>query len=62
MTTVVSNTSYWFHPEFMTMAVQDQLNIEMFNLGADGVRGTRVNVDLLFGVKQLGNTRVVSIS
>ena len=32
-TTVVGNTSYFFHPSFMTMAVQEQLNIEVFNLG-----------------------------
>lgn len=61
MTTEVGSTSYWFHKSFMSMAVQDQLNIEVFNLGADGVRGTRVNVDLLFGIKQLDNKRVVTL-
>ena len=61
MTTEVGSTSYWFHPSFMTMAVQDSLNIEVFNLGVDGVRGSRVNVDLLMGVKQLDNKRVVTL-
>jgi len=62
MTTEVGNTSYWFHPSFMTMAIQDNLNIDVFNLGVDGVRGSRVNVDLLMGIKQLDNLRVVSIA
>jgi len=62
MTNIVGNTSYWFHPSFLTLAIQQALNIETFNLGADGVRGTRVNADILYGVKQLGNTRVVSIA
>lgn len=62
MTTVVGNTSYWFHPSFMTMAVQDQLNVALYDLGVEGTRAARVNTDLLFGVKQLSNVRVVSIS
>ena len=62
MTNVVSSTSYFFHPSFLTIAVQQSLNIEMFNLGVDGVRGTRVNADVLYGIKQLDDERVVSIS
>ena len=62
MTNVVGTTSYWFHPSFLTVAVQQQLNIEVFNLGVDGVRGTRVNADVLYGIKQLDDTRVVTIS
>lgn len=62
MTTVVSNTSYWFHPQFLTLAIQDQLNSEVFSLGANGVRGSRVNTDILLGVKQLGNTRVATLA
>lgn len=62
MTNVVSSTSYFFHPSFLTMAIQQQLNIELFNLGVDGVRGSRLNVDILYGIKQLDDERVVSIS
>jgi hypothetical protein len=62
MTNVVSTTSYWFHPSFLTLAVQDKLNIEVFNLGVDGIRGSRVNADVLYGVKLLDDERVVSIS
>jgi hypothetical protein len=61
MTNVVANTSYWFHPTFLTMAIQQQLNIAVYDLGVDGVRGTRVNADILYGIKQLDNKRVVSI-
>lgn len=62
MTSELGNVAYLFHPSFMTMAIQDQLNIEVFNLGQDGVRANRVNVDLLFGLKQLDDTRVVKLS
>lgn len=62
MTSELTDTVYLFHPSFMTMAVQDELAINVYDLGVDGQRASRVNVDLLFGVKQLDNTRVVSIS
>lgn len=60
--TTISTNSYWFHPSFMTAAVQQDLNIEVHSLGADGVRGTRVNADLLFGYKQLDDERIVQLS
>ena len=62
MTNIVSTTSHWYHPSFLTVAVQDQLNVAIFLLGADGVRGTRVNADILYGIKQLADVRIVSIS
>lgn len=62
MTSELGDVAYLFHPQFLTMAIQDQLNIEVFNLGVDGVRASRVNVDLLFGLKQLDDTRVVKLS
>lgn len=58
----IGSTSYWYHKSFFTMAIQDNLNIEMFNLGVDGKRSVRTNIDLLYGQKQLDNKRVVSIS
>lgn len=61
-TTVVSNTSYFFHPSFLTLAIQQDLNIEEVSMGAEGIRGTRVNCDVLFGQLQLDDERVVSIS
>ena len=62
MTSELGNVAYGFHPSFMTMAVQDNLSLDVFNLGSDGVRGSRVNVDLLFGLKQLSDVRVVKLS
>lgn len=61
-TTVVGNTSYWFHPSFMAIAVQEGMNIGMFDLRVEGVRGTRITADTLLGIKQLDNKRVVTIS
>jgi len=62
MTTVVGSTSYWFHTSFMTLAIQDQLNIMIYDLGVEGVRAARINVDILLGNKQLSNTRIVTLS
>lgn len=62
MTNVVSTTSYWFHPSFLTLAIQDQLSVAIYDLGVEGVRAARINVDLLLGVKQLDDERVVSIA
>lgn len=60
-TTELGNVVYQFHPSYLTMAMQQSLNVEVFNLGVEGVRGQRVNCDLLWGLKQLDNTRVVKI-
>lgn len=61
-TTVVGNTSYWFHMSYMTMAAQQGLQVKEYDLGVDGVRASRVNVDTLVGFKQLDGLRVVTIS
>ena len=61
-TSVANNVAYLFHPSFLTMAIQQDLNIELASLGSDGVRGMRLNVDALMGVVQLDNKRVVTIS
>ena len=62
LTTEVGNVVYQFHRSFMTIAVQQGMTVEQFSLGPQGKRSTRVNVDSLFGLKQLDNVRVVSIS
>lgn len=61
-TSEVGNTAYFFHPIFMTMAVQQAPDVRVYDLGVDGKRATRVNLDVLFGVKQLSNLRVVTVS
>lgn len=61
-TTTANNVSYLFHPSYLTAAVQQELDIKVYDLGVDGKRAARVNVDLLWGLKQLDNKRVVTIS
>ncbi len=62
MTTIVANTSHFFHKSFMTLAVQEGMNVREYDLGVDGKRAIRVNVDLLFGKKLLDNKRCVTLS
>lgn len=61
-TTAVGNTSYWFHASYMTLASQEGLNVNQYDLGVDGKRAVRVNVDTLLGLKQLDDERVVTIA
>jgi len=60
-TTEVGNTAYLFHKSFMTIAAQKGISVEQYDLGVEGKRAARINVDTLLGIKQLDNTRVVSI-
>ena len=61
-TTANANSTYCFHPSFLQMAVQKSLSIGIYDLGVVGERSFRVNVDLLFGVKQVHDERIVSIN
>ena len=61
MTTAVGNVAYLFDPIYLQLAVQQLPEVEVFNLGGEGKRATRVNMDVLFGVKQVSNVRVVEI-
>lgn len=61
-TTLANSVTYLFHSSFMTMAVQEALAIREYDLGVDGKRAVRVNLDLLYGLKQLDNKRVVEIA
>jgi hypothetical protein len=61
MTTLAGNTAYLFQPIFLQMAVQQNPEVELVSLGSDGKRASRVNMDVLFGVKQCSNTRVVTV-
>lgn len=60
-TSEVGNVAYLFHPLFLTMAVQQAPDVRVYDMGVDGKRAKRVNLDVLFGVKQLSNLRVVTI-
>lgn len=61
-TSEVGNTAYFSHPLFIEMAVQQAPTPSVHDLGVNGVRGTRVNMEVLFGLKQASDLRVVTVS
>ncbi len=58
----VSTNSYWFHPSYMTIAFQQSLDVRVYDLGSQGIRGDRVNSSILMGLKQLDNKRIATLS
>lgn len=60
-TSELGNVCYFFHPIFMQGAVQQMPDVKVYDLGGEGKRATRVNVDVLFGIKQFSNVRVVQV-
>jgi hypothetical protein len=58
----LGDEAIFFHPSFMTLAVQKDMSTSVYDLGAQGKRAMRVNTDLLYGLKQLDDKRVVRIS
>jgi len=61
-TNEVAGVTHLFHRSYFTMAAQQGITVEQFNLGVNGERGTRVNTGWLGGFKQLDDKRVVTIS
>ena len=61
-TTIVSNTAHFFHPSYYTVAIQETPAVEVFNLGSQGKRQTRVNLTAIGGFKQLDGLRVVTLT
>lgn len=61
-TTEAAAVTYLFHSSYFTMASQQGIGVNVYDLGVDGVRAARVNVDWLGGFKQLDNKRVVEIA
>lgn len=57
----IGNVVYQFHSSYFTMAAQKGISVTQYDLGVDGKRAVRVNVDTLIGLKQLDGLRVVSI-
>lgn len=62
MTTEAGNVATLFHPMFMELAVQRELDVQIFNQGVEGKRSMRVNNTILFGLLQQSDVRVVTIS
>lgn len=61
-TTEVAAVTHLFHSSYQTMASQQGIKVAEFDLGVDGIRARRVNVDWLGGFKQLDNKRIVELS
>lgn len=60
--TGVGSVTHMFHRSYLTVAAQRGISVSEFDLGVDGKRATRVNVDWLGGFLQLDGLRVVTIS
>lgn len=61
MTTLVGSTTYLLHRSVATIASQQGMDVREYDLGVDGKRATRVNLDTLYGIKELDNKRMVTI-
>jgi len=61
-TNEVAGVTHLFHRSYFTMAAQEGIGVTQHDLGVDGQRATRVNVDWLGGFRQLGDDRIVTIS
>ena len=62
MTTANGAVVYLSHASFLTVAMQQSLQIGVFDQRVIGLRGDRVTADILWGLKQLDDNRVVTIS
>lgn len=60
--TVFGSTVYAFHSSYFTMAAQQGMAVNEYDLGVEGRRAKRVNCDTLLGMKQLSNIRVVTLT
>lgn len=61
LSTLVSNTSYFFHPSYMTLAMQQGINVRVYPKN-DQSRAMVVESDVFYGIKQLDSKRVVTIA
>jgi len=61
-TTVVGQTVYGFHSSYFTMAAQQGMATNEYDLGVEGRRAKRVNCDTLLGMRQLDDKRVVTVT
>jgi hypothetical protein len=61
-TSVVGSTVYGFHASYFTMAAQQGMATNEYDLGVEGRRAKRVNCDTLLGMRQLDDKRVVTVT
>lgn len=57
-----NDVAFLFHPSFMQVAIQQDLDVKVYDLGGQGIRGQRLNIDMLYGISQFDDKRVVEIS
>ena len=62
MSTEQNAVSTFFHPDYMNVVTQKTLGIKMYDRGGQGFRDLRFNLDLLMGLRQTSDIRVVNIS
>lgn len=60
-TALLGDIVYLFHPSFMSIASQQGMAVNQYDLGVEGKRAARINCDTLYGLKQLDSKRVVTI-
>lgn len=58
----LGNVAYCFHPSFLQIAFQKEMGVKEYDLGSQGKRAMRVNNDLLYGLKQTDDERIVKLS
>ncbi len=61
-TTAAGAQAFKFHESFMQMAVQKELQVKLFDKGVTGERSDRLNIDILWGNRQVHNDRVIVLS
>jgi len=61
-TNAVGSTVYAFHKSYFTMASQQGMAVNEYDLGVEGRRAKRVNCDTLIGMKQLSDKRVATLT
>lgn len=61
-TTEVGAVTHMYHGSYFTMAAQEGISVQEYDLGVDGVRAARINVGWLGGFKQLDSKRIVEIA
>lgn len=63
MTTVISDdTTYFYHRLAIQLIIQDQPSVKVFDQGVDGRRTMRTNTTALYGLRQMDNQRIYTVS
>ena len=58
----IGNVGYGYHPSFMQIAAQEDMQVRVYDRGVTGERSERINCDMLCGYAQFDSSRVVKLS